>query len=167
MKVGVHKVVSLTYELKLNDDQGELVQKVDKDRPFVYLFGVGGLLPLFEENLEGKVNDDNFSFSLTSEEGYGPLSDEAIVSLEKSIFELDGKLDEEMLQVGNFIPMQNDQGQPLNGKVIEIQENGVLMDFNHPLAGKDLFFKGEILEVRDASAEEIEHGHAHGPEGHH
>lgn len=167
MKVGVHKVVSLTYELKLNDDQGELVQKVDKDRPFVYLFGVGGLLPLFEENLEGKVHDDNFSFSLTSEEGYGPLSDEAIVSLEKSIFELDGKLDEEMLQVGNFIPMQNDQGQPLNGKVIEIQENGVLMDFNHPLAGKDLFFKGEILEVRDASAEEIEHGHAHGPEGHH
>ncbi len=166
MKIGKHKVVSLTYELKLDNKQGELVQKVEKDRPFVYLFGVGGLLPLFEKNLEGKVQGDKFEFGLTSDEGYGPVSDEAIVTLEKTIFEVDGKFDEEMVQVGNYIPMQNDQGQPLNGKVVEIMEDGIVMDFNHPLAGQDLYFSGDVLEVRDASAEEIEHGHAHGPNGH-
>jgi FKBP-type peptidyl-prolyl cis-trans isomerase SlyD len=167
MKIGKHKVVNLTYELKLNDNQGELVQKVDKDRPFVYLFGVGGLLPLFEQNLEGKVKDDKFEFSLTSDEGYGPLSEDAIVALEKNIFEVEGKIDEEILQIGNFIPMQNDQGQPLNGKVIEIKDESVIMDFNHPLAGKDLYFTGEILEVREASEEEMSHGHAHGPDTEH
>ena len=113
MKVGTHKVVSLTYELKLNGEQGEMVQKVDKDRPFVYLFGVGGLLPLFEKNLEGKVSGDTFAFGLTSDEGYGPINNEAVISLEKNIFEVEGKIDDEILKVGNIVPMQNDQGQPL------------------------------------------------------
>lgn len=164
MKIGKHKVVSLTYELKLNDANGEMIQKVDKDRPFVYLFGVGGLLPLFEKNLEGKVEGDKFAFGLTADEGYGSISDEAIISLDKSIFEVEGKIDEEMLKIGNIIPMQNDQGQPLNGKVLEVKEDKVIMDFNHPLAGQNLHFSGEILEVRDASQEEISHGHAHGPD---
>jgi len=71
------------------------------------------------------------------------------------------------LFVGNDIPMQNNEGQTLMGKVLEITDDKVKMDFNHPLAGLDLFFKGEILDVRKATAEEIEHGHVHGPEGHH
>ncbi len=167
MKIGNHKVVSLTYELKLNDDKGELIQKVDKDRPFVYLFGVGGLLPLFEKNLEGKVVGDKFAFGLTADEGYGSVQQEAVVPLDKKIFEIDGKIDEELLQVGKIIPMQNDQGHPLNGKIIEVKENEVVMDFNHPLAGQDLHFSGEILEIREASKEELEHGHAHGPDTHH
>jgi len=167
MKIGNQKVVSLTYELKLNDDKGEMVQKVDKDRPFVYLFGVGGLLPLFEKNLEGKMSGDVFSFGLTADEGYGPVNEDAVVPLDKSIFEVEGKIDEEMIKVGNIVPMQNDQGQPLNGTVIEITEDKVVMDFNHPLAGQNLHFSGEILEVRDASKEELTHGHAHGPDTHH
>lgn len=168
MKISQNKVVSLTYELKLNDENGELVQKVEKDKPFVYLFGIGGLLPVFEKSLEGLVVGDTFAFGLTAEEGYGQRNDEAVVALDKSIFEVEGKMDEEMIQVGKIVPMQNDQGQPLNGLVLEITDDKIKMDFNHPLAGQNLHFTGEILDVRDATEEELNHGHAHGPnDAHH
>lgn len=167
MKISQNKVVSLTYELKLNDENGELVQKVDKDKPFVYLFGIGGLLPVFEKSLEGLGVGDTFSFGLTAEDGYGQRNEDAIVALDKSIFEVEGKIDEEMIQMGRVVPMQNEKGQPLNGLVIGISDDKITMDFNHPLAGKHLHFTGEILDIREASAEELSHGHVHGPDGHH
>ncbi len=166
MKVGKNKVVGMTYILSKDNVEGELVQEVTKDKPFVVLFGIGALLPKFEENLEGLAAGDTFNFALSSEEGYGEKTPEAVVDLDKKIFEVEGKIDEEFLKVGATIPMQNEQGQPLNGLVMEIAENTVKMDFNHPLAGQGLYFTGEVVEVREASAEEIEHGHAHGAGGH-
>lgn len=157
----------MTYELKLNDENGELVQRVEKEKPFVYLFGIGGLLPVFEKNLEGLAVGDNFAFGLSPEEGYGQRNEEAVVDLDKSIFEVDGKIDEELLQLGKIIPMQNEQGHPLNGLVLEITDKKVKMDFNHPLADQHLHFTGEIIEVREATKEELSHGHAHGPDHHH
>lgn len=167
MKVGNQKVVSLTYELRQNDAAGEIIQKVEKDRPFVYLFGVGGLLPKFEESLSGLAVGDKFSFSLSAEEGYGQPSEEAIIDLDKKIFEIDGKIDEDLLKIGNQITMQDQNGNPLDGIVMEITDDAVKMDFNHPLAGMDLHFSGDILEVREATKEEQNHGHAHGPHNEH
>lgn len=167
MKIGNQKVVSLTYELREDNEQGELIQKVDEQRPFVYLFGVGGLLPKFEQNLEGLSKGDKFSFDMTAEESYGNHTEEAIIDLEKSIFEVDGAIDEELLTLGNQITMQDNHGNPLDGIVLEVTDTMVKMDFNHPLAGLDLHFSGEILDVREASAEELSHGHVHGPHGHH
>jgi FKBP-type peptidyl-prolyl cis-trans isomerase SlyD len=167
MKIASNKVVSMTYELKLDNQDGELVQRVEKDKPFVYLFGIGGLLPVFEKSLENLVVGDTFAFGLTAEDGYGQRNDDAVVALDKSIFEVEGKVDEEMLKVGNVVPMQNDQGQPLNGMVLEVTEDKIKMDFNHPLAGKDLHFTGEILDVREATEEELSHGHVHGPDDEH
>lgn len=167
MKVGNKKVVSLTYELRKDNAEGELIQKLESDRPFVYLFGVGGLLPKFEESLSGLEAGDNFNFDLSSKEGYGEQNPEAIVDLDKKIFEIDGKIDEELLQLGNQITMQDQDGNPLDGVVLEIGDDKVKMDFNHPLAGMDLHFSGNILEVRDATPEEIDHGHVHGEHGHH
>jgi len=167
MKVGKNKVVGMTYILSKDDVNGELVQEVTKDKPFVVLFGVGALLPKFEENLDGLAVGDTFNFALSSEEGYGEKTPEAIVDLDKKIFEIEGKIDEEFLKVGANIPMQNENGQPLTGLVLEIAENSVKMDFNHPLAGQGLYFTGEVVEVREASAEEMEHGHVHGDGGHH
>lgn len=167
MKVGNQKVVSLTYELRENDAQGELIQKVDADRPFVYLFGVGGLLPKFEQNLEGLMQGDTFNFGMTAAESYGEHTEEAIIQLEKSIFEIDGKVEENLLTIGNQITMQDNHGNPIDGIVVEVSDDLVLMDFNHPLAGMDLHFSGTILEVREASSDEMAHGHAHGPHGHH
>jgi FKBP-type peptidyl-prolyl cis-trans isomerase SlyD len=80
---------------------------------------------------------------------------------------VEGKIEDDLLKIGNAIPMQNNQGQALSGIVKEIKEDKVLMDFNHPLADVNLFFTGEILDVRDATKEELEHGHVHGPGGHH
>jgi len=167
MKVGNQKVVSLTYELRENDAQGELIQKVDAGRPFVYLFGVGGLLPKFEQNLEGLSQGDSFSFGMTAAESYGEHTEEAILQLEKSIFEIDGKVEDDLLTIGNQITMQDNHGNPIDGIVLEVSEDSVLMDFNHPLAGMDLHFTGTILEVREATDDEVAHGHAHGPHGHH
>jgi FKBP-type peptidyl-prolyl cis-trans isomerase SlyD len=167
MKIGKNKVVTMTYTLRLHDEQGEVVQKVDEKRPFVQLFGVGTLLPAFEENLDGLEKGDTFGFELHAEQAYGNPSDEAIIELEKSIFEIDGQIDTEMVAEGKMVTMQDQHGNPIDGKVIAIKEESVIMDFNHPLAGEDLYFSGSILDVRQAAPEEISHGHIHGPDGHH
>ncbi len=166
MKVGKNKVVTLTYTLHLNDENGEVVQTVDEQRPFVHLFGVGTLLPAFEENLEGLEPGDEFGFSLTAEEGYGNPNNDMIIELEKKIFEIDGVVDDNLVKEGNTITMQDQNGNPLDGKVLAVKDNSVVMDFNHPLAGKNLYFKGKILDVRDATEEELAHGHVHGAGGH-
>jgi len=167
MKIAKNTVVSMTYILNENDVQGNLIQEVSKDKPFVVLFGAGSLLPKFENELEGLTAGETFGFSLESKDAYGDHNPQAIMELDKNIFEVEGKIDEEMLKVGNAIPMQNDQGQPLSGLIKEIKEDKVLMDFNHPLAGVNLYFTGEIVDVREASEEELAHGHVHGDGGHH
>lgn len=167
MKVGENKVVSMTYTLKMGNSGGPLIQKVTKDRPFVYLFGMGGLLPSFKENLEGLKIGDDFSFILQKEDAYGVPSDDNIIRLEKKVFEIDGVFDEKSIKVGEVVPMEDENGYPLSGKIMEINESNVLVDFNHPLAGMDLYFEGQILDIREATNEEMAHGHVHGPEGHH
>ena len=167
MKVGKNKVVTLTYTLRFDDNNGEIIQQVNEDRPFVHLFGNGTLLPVFETNLDGLEPDTQFEFGLGHKEGYGEFNEEAIIELEKSIFEKDGKGDEELLKIGNMITMQDQEGHPIDGRVLEIKSDKVVMDFNHPLAGKDLHFSGRVIDVRDASDEENSHGHVHGDGGHH
>ena len=166
MKVSKNKVVTLIYSLRLNNETGELVQEVTTERPFVHLFGVGNLLPAFEKNLDGLKTGDKFGFHLTSEEAYGKQSDEAIIELDKKIFEIEGKIDEEILAVGKMLTMQDQNGNPLEGRILAIKDEKVIMDFNHPLAGENLYFSGEIIDVRDASKEESDHGHVHGDGGH-
>lgn len=167
MKIGNDKVVTLTYTLRADNENGEIIQKVDNDRPFVHMFGNGTLLPAFEENLSGLAVGDKFGFPLTPDQGYGVVSEEAIIDLEKEIFVMDGKFNEELVAVGKVLTMQDQNGNPLEGLILEVGEKTVKMDFNHPLAGKNLHFSGEVLEVREASEEEKDHGHVHGPEGHH
>jgi FKBP-type peptidyl-prolyl cis-trans isomerase SlyD len=157
----------MTYTLTENDENGLMVQEVSKDKPFVFLYGSGFLLPKFEEHIAGLETGAEYSFPLTSNDAYGPTREDALMELDKKIFELEGEIDENILFLGNDIPMQNEEGHTLMGKVLEISDDKVKMDFNHPLAGKDLFFKGEIVAVREASPEEIEHGHAHDGDSQH
>ena len=165
MKIADNTVVSMTYTLTENDEKGTMIQEVNKDKPFVFLYGSGFLLPKFEDNLKDLEAAASYAFSLLSDVAYGPIRDDALMELDKKLFEIDGKIDEKILFVGNDIPMQNDDSQTIMGKVLEISDDKVKMDFNHPLAGIDLYFKGEILDIREATAEEIEHGHVHAPEG--
>jgi FKBP-type peptidyl-prolyl cis-trans isomerase SlyD len=166
MNISQNKVVSLTYELKLNDHTGEVVDRADNASPLVFIYGTGSMLPKFESNLENLKLNDRFEFTLDPSDAYGEMISEAIVDLPIDIFKIDGKLDNEMLTVGNFIPMQDNEGHPLEGKILEVNSDNVKMDFNHPLAGKTLHFTGQIIDLRDATPEELSHGHVHGPHGH-
>ncbi|NJN77689.1 MAG: peptidylprolyl isomerase [Saprospiraceae bacterium] len=163
MTISQNKVVALTYELKLNDANGEFVEKTEAGNPLVFLYGAGQMIPDFEKNISGLTVGDTFAFGITAENAYGPLDEEAVVPIPREVF----AEAEDMLQVGQIIPMRNDQGHMLQGLVVEVSDNQVTMDFNHPMAGKNLYFTGEIEELRDATAEELDHGHVHGPGGHH
>jgi FKBP-type peptidyl-prolyl cis-trans isomerase SlyD len=164
--ISKNKVVRLTYELR---DAGNdtLIEKVEKEQPFTFLYGVGGLVEEFETNLSNLTVGDSFDFKIKSENAYGAIDETAVVDIPKEAFMIEGKLQEDMLEVGNVLPMRDNDGNFLQGRITGLTDSAVLMDFNHPLAGKDLHFKGEILEVRAATAEEIDHGHVHGEGGHH
>jgi FKBP-type peptidyl-prolyl cis-trans isomerase SlyD len=120
-----------------------------------FIFGAGLMLPKFESHLEGLEAGSPFQISLQDADAYGELDENAIVDLPKHIFFIDGEFDEEMIAEGNTVPMMSTSGQKLNGLVLEITDDTVKMDFNHPLAGESLFFKGNILEVREATDVEI------------
>lgn len=167
MVIDKNTVVSLHYRLTENDLLGELVEETFGGAPLVFLYGAGQMIPEFERQLAGKATGDNFAFGIKAEDAYGSPDPEAVVMLPLSTFEVDGELDQEMLQTGNVIPMSDDQGNRLNGTVVEVGDEGVVIDFNHPMAGVNLFFTGTIDSVREASASELEHGHVHGPGGHH
>ena len=163
MKVSKDKVVSLTYELRLNSENGEVIESLSADAPLTFLYGSGNLLPKFEENINGLSTGDKFDFDLQASEAYGEINQNAIVDVPVSAFEIDGKIDENLLKIGNKIPMQDTSGNKLTGVVKEVLDDNVTMDFNHPLAGNNLFFKGIITEIREATEEEMHHGHAHYP----
>jgi FKBP-type peptidyl-prolyl cis-trans isomerase SlyD len=166
MKIGSNMVVSLTYKLT-NHKTGEKIEETTTENPMLFLYGVGSIIPEFEENLEGKVVGDVFKFSIDSENAYGNPSEDQIAMLPISIFQNEeGKINEEEIFEGAFVPMSDNDGNHLRGLVLEIKDELVKMDFNHPLAGIDLHFEGTIVEVRPATQEELDHGHAHGVHGH-
>ncbi|MEN8156586.1 MAG: FKBP-type peptidyl-prolyl cis-trans isomerase [Bacteroidota bacterium] len=158
-------IVSIVYELRSGSAEGEVVEALTTDKPLTFLFGTGGLLPKFEEKLDGLSEGDSFEFLLLSEDAYGPVVESAIVHVPQTVFETDGKVNEELLKIGNMVPMMDAEGRRLNGKIVAIEGDAVKMDFNHPMAGSDLHFKGEVTEVRLASDEELSHGHIHADDG--
>lgn len=166
MKIEQNKVVSVTYDLRTDGHDSDIVESATVEMPLEFIYGNGMMLPKFEEYLSDKNKGDDFQFMLNSDEAYGPIQEENYVELPKSAFQVDGKIDDEMLQIGNVIPLQDQDGNRFDGLVAEILDDTVKMDFNHPMAGEDLYFTGKIIEVRDATAEELEHGHVHG-HGHH
>lgn len=166
MKIEKNKVVSLLYQLTENDQNGTLIEAVDENRPFTFLYGNGNLIPGFENNVANLNPGDSFGFQVSPEEGYGTYEQENVADLPITIFMRDGKVDTEILKVGNIIPLQDDKGHVFQGMVKKIGLEQVNIDFNHPLAGKTLYFAGKIVDVREASEEELSHGHVHGPQGH-
>jgi FKBP-type peptidyl-prolyl cis-trans isomerase SlyD len=166
MQIKKDTVVSLSYILKQDDANGAVIEIAKETEPLVFLYGAGQMIPKFEEYLNELTSGDNFEFTLTSIDAYGDLEEEAIIDLDKQIFSIDGVIDEEMLAIGSLIPMRDNQGHMLQGKVVSVTNDSVRMDFNHPMAGKNLHFSGQIIEVREASAEELSHGHVHGDGGH-
>ena len=168
MEIAPKTVVLLTYELYTSkaDSEKLFVETAKQDNPLVFLCGTGSMIPKFEQELLGKKAGDKFDFSIAHLDAYGPMDEEAIVKIPMDVFTVDGKVDTEMLKVGNMLPMRDSEGHQLNGKVLGIEPDAAIIDFNHPLAGQELHFKGEIILVREAEEEELKHGHAH-PDGMH
>ncbi len=162
-------VVTITYDLSVTDenDQQTLVESADADAPMVFLFGQSGLPPEFERQLAGKSPGDRFEFSLTPDQAYGEYDEQALVEIPKDVFRIDGQLDAEMLQPGNFLPMADNEGNHMQAKVVSVGDEVVQMDFNHPLAGMEMHFDGQITAVRAATPTELEHGHVHGEDDSH
>ena len=155
MKVEKNKVVSLTYELIVD---GRLADKADESRPLDYIHGTHMLLPKFESEVEGKEPGESFAFTLTPEEGYGTFDESRLVDLPKEAFTVDGVVRDDLLVIGQIIPMISDSGHVVQGTVYKVGENSVTMDFNHPMAGKTLNFTGKVMEVRDATEKELTEG---------
>ena len=155
MKVEKNKMVSLIYELRESNQEGRIIESLDETRPLTFLYGAGRLLPVFESKINALIAGDLFRFALNAEMAYGEKREDMIVNVPIAVFETDGKVNEDICQVGNEVPMMDTDGNPLNGIINEITDTYVRMDFNHPMAGQDLFFSGKIISVRDATSEEI------------
>lgn len=155
MTIADEKVVSLTYTLTVD---GQVKDQTSKENPLEFIFGLGYLLPKFEENIKGMKVGDKFEFTLSPEEGYGVFDPNSVIDLPKHIFEIDGKIQEDLLVPGNMIPMMNQSGGVIPGKVVSVAADTVKMDFNHELSGATLNFTGEIVGVRDATEKELTDG---------
>jgi len=157
MKISDEKMVSLTYDLTVINDEGEqeLMERATQSQPLTFLFGMGMMLEAFEKNIEGLKTGDKFSFVLEPEEAYGEYVEAHVVDLPKKLFEVDGKFDEERVSEGQTLPMMDAQGNRMMGSVLEIKTDVVVMDFNHPLAGETLHFDGEVIDVHEPTEEEI------------
>jgi FKBP-type peptidyl-prolyl cis-trans isomerase SlyD len=169
MNIKNNTVVTVDYHLtaSINGEDEQLVEKTTPERPFVFLYGSGHVLPDFEKNLDGKKAGDSFDFKIAADKGYGNPEEEYIVNISREAFMVDGQFDDARVKVGNELEMNDAEGNVLVGIVTEVSDETVTMDFNHPLAGHDLHFVGKVIEVRPATPEEMEHGHVHGPGGHH
>ncbi len=167
MKITANSVVSLRYKLS-DQETGEHIEETTNENPLVFLYGVGGMLPDFELNIEGKTSGDLFDFHIPAALAYGEHDAQHIAMIPTTIFHDEkGIFDTEMFKLGALVPMSDNEGNQLRGRIIEVDDQNVKMDFNHPLAGTALHFSGEIISVREANEDEISHGHVHGEHGHH
>ncbi|WP_183562793.1 FKBP-type peptidyl-prolyl cis-trans isomerase [Mucilaginibacter sp. SP1R1] len=163
MKIEPQHVVSLTYDLYVDQDGTEtLTESATEEQPLTFLFGAGQMLPKFEENLSSLSTGDTYEFRLSAQDAYGEYDEEAVANLPKDMFQ-----GQEIPEIGSILPLQDNNGNRFQAQVVSVAEDSVIVDLNHPMAGQELHFKGNILNVRPATEEELSHGHAHGPDGHH
>jgi FKBP-type peptidyl-prolyl cis-trans isomerase SlyD len=158
MKITADKSVSAEYELYVDGEvegELELMEKASVEKPLQFIFGVNMMLPKFEQNLFGLQAGDKFDFTINSEDAYGDYDDESVLDLDRAIFEIDGKLDEEMIFEGNVVPLMDNEGNRVNAQVVTVTDKHVTVDLNHPLAGENLHFKGSVLEVREPTEKEL------------
>jgi len=155
MNIEIKKAVTLAYTL--TDKDGDVLDKADTKEPFIYLHGTGGIIPGLEKALDGKAKDDQFEVSLEPSEAYGDHSDQLVQEVPKDMF---GEMSDEDMFVGAQFHAETNQGMQVV-TVNAINDDTITIDGNHPMAGKALNFDVTVLDVRDATDEELSHGHIH------
>jgi len=158
-RISDQHVVTLTYELREGGPEGPLMERMNANYPFIFLFGAGKLLPKFEEYLEGLGPDDQFEFILSPEEAYGPHHEGNIIRLLLDQFMINGDIPPDTLVKGNNVQLTADNGETFSGTILRWDDTHVWVDFNHAMAGKTLHFKGAILNIRKATLDELVRKH--------
>lgn len=151
-----NKFIKATYKLyDVTDGNAELIEETKAGVPFTFISGMGVAIDEFEKQLAEMQAGENYDITLTPEQAYGEHIEARVFDLDKQIFSPNGKFDHENIYEGAIVPLQNPQGERFLANVVKIGQNNVTVDLNHPLAGKTLNFKGEVLEIHDATAEEM------------
>ena len=159
MTIAANKAVSIEYTL--TNDDGDVIDSSTGGAPLVYLQGAGNIIPGLEKALEGKAVGDELEISVEPEDAYGEYSAELVSTLSSSMFE-----GVDQLEVGMQFHASAPDGQMQIVTIRDLDGDDVTVDGNHPLAGQRLNFKVKVVAVRDASEEEVAHGHVHGEGGH-
>ena len=159
MQIAERTVASFNYTL--TNDAGEVIDTSEGRAPLAYLHGAGNIVPGLEKEMTGRQAGDKFQVVVQPEEGYGQPNPMLVQTVPREAFQ-----GVDQIEVGMEFQAQTPQG-PLSVVVSKVDADSVTVDGNHPLAGKTLHFAIEVTEVRDASVEELAHGHVHGPGGHH
>lgn len=153
-----NRYISASYKMYTKDDDEDeefLMEETSDQHPFQFISKLGMVLPKFEEAIVGLAKGENFDFVIPCEDAYGEFNEELMFDVEKSIFMIDGKFDSEHIFEGNVVPMRGEDGSVFNTTIIEIKDDAVTIDLNHPRAGQDLHFVGTVTENREASNEEV------------
>jgi len=156
MEIAKDTVVSIDYRLHLGD--GNIVDESDEGEPLVYLHGYEEIVPGLEKALEGKKAGDSLKVTVAPEDAYGQYDKDGVEEVPREDFPPDMEL-----EAGGIVTATDEEGDDVDFLVKEVREKTVVVDFNHPLAGKTLHFEVTVREVRKATPEELEHGHAHAP----
>lgn len=157
--VGLNKVVGLIYTLK--DSEGEIIEERSSEDPLMYIQGADQLLPAVEKAVDGKPVGFKAEIHLAAADAYGDYDEELVAEVERSEFPKDVNI-----TIGMKFETQDPDGEPVLVEVIEVDSEKIVVDGNHPLAGIDLQFALEVKSIREATQEELEHGHVHGEGGH-
>jgi FKBP-type peptidyl-prolyl cis-trans isomerase SlyD len=159
MQIGDRTVA--TFHYTLTDEAGTVIDSSRGREPLAYLHGAGNIVPGLEKEMVGRSAGDRFDVLVSPEEGYGPHEPQLVQVVPREAFQ---GVDD--LQVGMEFQAHTAHG-PMSVAIADIDGDAVTVDGNHPLAGKKLHFAIEVTDVRDASLEELAHGHVHGEGGHH
>lgn len=160
MPIGANKVVTIHYTLK--DESGNLLDSTQGTSPFSFLTGHDQVIPKLEEEIETMLIGGKKNILISAEDAYGEYRDDLVHQINKENFPPDVEL-----EVGMQFVTSAPDGTQMPFAIKQIDGDLVTIDFNHPLAGKNLEFEVELVDVRDATEEELSHGHVHGPHGHH
>lgn len=158
METNGNKYIEVDYELFVPNEKGnlDLIEKTSKEHPFGFVTGLGFTLDAFEQHILELAEGDTFDFIIPVNEAYGEFTDDHVIELQKDIFNINGKFDDTRVYPGNVIPLANADGNRFDGIVKEVRDDVVVMDLNHPLAGKPLHFKGTIVSSHTATNEELQ-----------
>ncbi len=156
MTIDDNAIVTMTYEVRDGGPRGTLLERMDANYPFQFMFGTGRMLPAWERRLFGLKNGMGFSFQLAPEDAYGQISEDHLLEMPLRLFRNEREqIEPGLLEKGQYVTLTDANGKAVNAKILEWDDTTVKLDANHALAGKTLFFSGAILNVREPTVDEL------------